>query len=87
MEEPTTEKYLEARTKIVDDLKDAVIGNDWRSDEERKLNFNPLYHFVSGILYPIDNRGSGYLADQEVNEPLNENDSKSENEDEIEFFR
>jgi hypothetical protein len=84
MEEPTTEKYLEARTKIVDDLKDAVIGNDWRSDEERKLNFNPLYHFVSGILYPIDNRGSGYLADQEVNEPLNENDSKSENEDEIE---
>ena len=84
MEEPTTEKYLEARTKIVDDLKDAVIGNDWRSEEEKKLNFNPLYHFVSGILYPIDNRGSGYLAEQEVDESLNENDSKSENEEEIE---
>ena len=83
MEEPTKEKYLEARTKIVDDLKDAVIGNDWRSEEEKKLNFNPLYHFVSGILYPIDHIKAGYL-EKDDNLSDDTDTFQDENEEEVE---
>ena len=64
-------------------MKNAVIGNDWRSEEEKKLNFNPLYHFVSGILYPIDHSKAGFL--EKNNNLSDDTDSfQDENEEEIE---
>lgn len=75
---PTTDQYLDARNKIIDDLKNATIGCDWQSDEEKILNFNPLYHFVSGIIYPIDNSGSGYLQKQSSENNLDDETSFDE---------
>ena len=72
---PTTDQYLNARTKIVNDLKNAVIGCDWQSDEEKTLNYNPLYHFVSGIIYPLDHIGSAYLEEQSSENNLNDDEA------------
>ena len=62
-EDPKTDQYLKSRSYIVDDLRKATIGNDWRSDEEVELNYNPLFHFISGVLYPIDHSNEGYFAE------------------------
>lgn len=69
---PTEKQFLNARRSVVDDIKNSVIGNDWRSDEEKELNFNPLYHFISGILYPLDQSNKGFFEANE--DELNEND-------------
>ena len=82
---PSTDQYLNARNKIVNDLKDAVIGCDWQSDEEKTLNYNPLYHFVSGIIYPLDQMGSGYLEKQSSDNNLNDDEaSLDEQHEEVE---
>ncbi len=81
---PTTDQYLDARNKIIDDLKNATIGCDWQSDEEKILNFNPLYHFVSGIIYPIDNSDSGYLQEQSSENNLDDETSFDEQQTEVE---
>ena len=49
-EEPKDDQYLKSRRYIVDDLRKATIGNDWRSDEEVELNYNPLFHFISNLV-------------------------------------
>ena len=81
-EEPKDDQYLKSRRYIVDDLRKATIGNDWRSDEEVELNYNPLFHFISGVLYPIDHSSEGYFAENKDNQSYDDDiDNQSEDKD------
>lgn len=84
LQEPKTEQYLDARKRIVNDLKNAVIGCDWQSDEEKTLNYNPLYHFVSGIIYPVTKIGKGFLKEQSSENDITEEMLVDEQQEEVE---
>jgi len=44
---------LAARSKILKDLQNFVVGDDWENIENKNLNFNPLLQYASAILFPI----------------------------------
>ena len=55
--DPTEEEYLSAREASAISLQRSIIGNSWQDEEEVELNFNPIFHYVAGILFPQDHSG------------------------------
>ena len=82
---PTTEQYEQAREKVYTDLKNSAIGGDWNSDQTQHLNFDPLSHFVSGILFPLSANAdiSSHEASGETGRNTLDSDDHGEDESEI----
>lgn len=72
MEHTNDKDFLVARQNIIDQLKKSSIGGDWRSNESSSINYDPLYHFISGVIYPQDPENTGFFSD-------NNRDDENEN--------
>ena len=68
MQHPKENDFLKTRETIIDGLRKSSIGNDWRSDESQVVNYDPLYHFISGVIYPQDPDNKGFFSDHDQDE-------------------
>ena len=68
---------IKAREKILKDLKKFVVGPDWEDEEEVSIDFDPLRHYASAILFPIQ---SG-LKDTNLNLDIDEIENEDDYED------
>ena len=44
---------IQAREKILEDLKKFVVGPDWEDEKEISIEFDPLLQYASAVLFPI----------------------------------
>jgi hypothetical protein len=70
MEQPKENDFLDARESLIAGLRKSSIGCDWRSDESQVINYDPLYHFISAVIYPQDPNNQGFYSDNAHNDEV-----------------
>ena len=68
---------IKAREKILEDLKKFVVGPDWEDEKEISIDFDPLRHYASAILFPIQSD----LKDANLNLDIDEIEDEDDYED------